>query len=76
MSDAKKPIPGHEQIPDYRKLPTYNPKLDHGAGEIGLGKSSKYRRTSTPSLEELNKPDFPPGVDPLPLPRDPDPDLL
>lgn len=60
-----KPTPGHEQIPDYRQSPHYNPRLDHGKGEAGLGKKDKSRRTSVPSLEELNKPDFPPGQDPL-----------
>lgn len=43
----------------------YNPKFDHEAGVVGSQRGVK--RTSVPSLEELNKPDFEPGQDPLPM---------
>lgn len=40
----------------------YNPKFDHRAG---ISYDHSVIRTSTPSLEELNAPDFQPGTDPL-----------
>lgn len=62
MSDKETKTPP-KAVPDYRQSPHYNPKLDHGPG---IAPHRKGKVTSTvPSLEELNKPDFPPGQDPL-----------